>query len=115
MKITKKNIKDVFKFKKTGKKISKIIGNNTLEVTYADNHKAIRLHDTDIISYIDDDIILDSGGWQTVTTKNRINQYLPDYQVYQKNFDWFVIKVNDWDNPKPFKDGMSINKAFDCK
>jgi len=39
-------------------------------------------------------IKLNSGGWRTVTTKLRMNQFARQYgvryMVYQKDFDWFV-------------------------
>lgn len=39
---------------------------------------AIRLHQTDVVTYKpDDSIVLNSGGWLTMTTKARINQFLP--------------------------------------
>ncbi len=40
------------------------------------------------------EIKLNSDGWQTVTTKRKMNQtskmFCLGYSVYQKNFDWFV-------------------------
>jgi len=47
---------------------------------------------------------LDSGGWQTITTKKRINEYAPVY-VFQKNYEWFL------EDNIPFYDGMKINSA----
>ena len=33
---------------------------------------------------------ISDGGWQTVTTKERLNRYLPrGMRVYQKNFEWY--------------------------
>ena len=39
-----------------------------------------------------------------------MNKYLYDYgiSVYQKDFEWFVIKNWLYDNPTPFKDGMEV-------
>ena len=53
-------------------------------------------------------VTLNSGGWNTVTTKLRINQAanqfnLP-YYVYQKDWEWFVGP-----DSSPFKDGMAIS------
>ena len=40
------------------------------------------------------EIILDTGGWATSTTKTCMNQVAAQYslgfRVYQKDFDWFV-------------------------
>ena len=39
-------------------------------------------------------IVLDTGGWRTVTTKTRMNQaanqFKLGYYVFQKDFNWFV-------------------------
>ena len=95
-------------FKKTGAKKSERIGNNTLRVNYPDR-EAIRLHDTDILTFQADHVKLDSGGWRTHTTKARINQYLPSgVRVTQKDFEWFVEDSRDH-TVKPFVDGMTIS------
>lgn len=95
-------------FKKTGVKHSKVIANNTLEV-YNDDGKvqAIRLHDTNIITYHDDGTIeLSSGGWRTKTTKERLNAYLPSgWWIEQKNWEWYLHKN---DERIEFEDGMRI-------
>lgn len=41
-------------------------------------------------------LVLDSGGYQTVTTKKKMNQFSHQYAngvygVFQENFEWFVI------------------------
>lgn len=96
-------------FKHTGKKRTRKIDNNTWEVLDNDgNVIAIRLHDTNIITYQGHKVTLDSGGWQTMTTKARLNRYLPDgVSISQKNFDWFVHDTRD-NTVKPFTDGMTI-------
>ena len=57
----------------------------------------IRLHDTDVVTFTEDfNIILDDGGWQTVTTKERINRYLPSgWKLYQKDYQWFIDADGD--------------------
>ena len=49
---------------------------------------------TPVVKFGYDWIELDSRGWQTATTKTRMNQasnqYDLGYQVYQKDFEWFV-------------------------
>lgn len=51
------------------------IANNTV-ARLVDGGAAIRLHQTDIVTFFEnDDIRLDSGGWLTVTTKERLNRY----------------------------------------
>ena len=56
------------------------------------------------------------GGWQTVTTKSRLNAILrehgcPGDGIFQKNFNWFVT-FTDCKNQKvtvPFFSGMRLN------
>ena len=56
-------------FKKTGKKMSTRVANNTLLIDYGNGKRAIRLHDTDIITENGDGTItIDNGGWATRTT-----------------------------------------------
>lgn len=51
-------------------------------------------HDTEVVLFDADTIILDHGGWRTSTTKTRMNQTATQYglgfRVFQKDFDWFV-------------------------
>ena len=36
-------------------------------------------------------ITLNSGGWHSVTTKDRMNRFLPyGWRVFQRDFQWFV-------------------------
>ena len=78
------------------------------------------LHGNKIAEVGDDSITLFDGGWQSNTTKSRLNALLSTFgytcgqvreYVFQRNFEWFV---NVWDdNAKevvtlPFEDGMVI-------
>ena len=56
---------------------SKIVGNNTLYILYADGSQAWRLHNTDVVTLKDGEYTLDSGGRRTPTTKERINTFAP--------------------------------------
>ena len=52
-------------------------------------------HQTSVAEKQGNKIRLDTGGWQTNTTKVRMNQFSNQFcgggfSVYQKNFDWFV-------------------------
>lgn len=54
----------------------------------------VRYHDTDVVAFGRNTIILDSGGWKTNTTKLRMNQasneYHLGYQVFQLLGKWYV-------------------------
>ena len=92
---------------KTGKKIAKKIDNNTLLIEYPD-YKAIRLHDTNILVFKNNTITLNTGGYQTRTTKDRLNKYLPqNFNVYQKNYTWYISNTLDNSNIE-FKDGITV-------
>lgn len=81
------------------------VGNNTYAEILQDNSVSITLHSTDVVTIHEDGTYtLRSGGWQTLTTKDRINQYSP-VRVYQRNFEWFV-KING--KEFPFMEGMVV-------
>ena len=70
----------------------------------------VRLHGHKISVIGDTFIQLFDGGWQTATTKSRLNAILKGFgnleYVYQKNFNWFVsTKYGD----VPFLSGMILN------
>lgn len=78
--------------------------------TYAERREAdaiaIRLHDTDILTFRPDgSVICNTGGWKTHTTKDRLNEYLP-VRIWQKAGRWFL-----GENGKTveFADGMIIH------
>jgi len=70
---------------------SKKIGNNTYLVDL-ENRIVVRLHDTNVVTFYEDGKVkLNSGGWQTVTTKDRMNKYLPvPWKVFQEKFEWYL-------------------------
>jgi hypothetical protein len=70
-------------------KNSKFVANNTLRIEYNNGTKAIRLHNTDVITETSKGFILNSDGWRTATTKERINTYSPA-RVWQNNGQWFI-------------------------
>jgi len=94
-------------FKKTKPSQIKKLANNTYKID-TEELEAIRLHDTNILTYEHDYIILNSGGFHTPTTKDRINKYLPKgVYIFQKDFDWYVEDKRDG-TTKDFYDGMKI-------
>jgi len=84
---------------------SKIVANNTIEYYRENGDRVIRLHHTDIITFkVNGDIVLNSGGWLTSTTKGRMNAFLPPHvkTIYQNRGSWFI-------DGKIFKDGLTIH------
>jgi hypothetical protein len=85
----------------------KPIGNNTWLILNSDNSVAIRLHQTDILTYRPDgSIILDTGGWETVTTKARMNEYLDCPRVGSDRGVWVISSGGI---EYFFERGMAIN------
>ena len=81
------------------------VGNNTYAEILHDNSVGIMLHSTYVVKiHPDNTVTLQSGGWQTSTTKDRINQYSP-VRVYQKKYQWFVT-ING--KEYPFMEGMVV-------
>ena len=73
-----------------GHRESKKLGNNTYLERFDDDTIVIKLHSTYVVTYCKNgDVILDSGGWQSKTTKDRINKYSP-VGVHQKKREWFL-------------------------
>lgn len=62
--------------------------------TDEDDITHVKYHSTDVVRFNSQYIRLCKGGWQTATTKSRMNQasnqFNLGYLVYQEDFDWFV-------------------------
>jgi len=57
----------------------------------------VRLHGNKIAEVSDTDMTIFDGGWQTTTTKSRLNALCQEFciageGVFQKDFKWFVRK-----------------------
>ena len=70
------------------------IGKRATKVIHEGNQTVIQYHRTPVVTFNDNFITLNTGGWFTVTTKARMNQasnqFNLGYHVYQENFKWFV-------------------------
>ena len=68
--------------------------------TWFNNHNfgGERYINTDNVSLKDGNVTLNSDGWETVTTKRKMNQASNQFglrfDVYQDNFEWFVNLPN---------------------
>ena len=61
------------------------------------NTSSVYLHGNLIATVTDNDMTIYDGGWQTTTTKSRLNALCQEFcidgeGVFQKNFQWFVRK-----------------------
>lgn len=67
------------------------LANNTYLQYVSASAYAVRLHDTNIITFYDDGrIMLNSGGWQTPTTKARLNEHLFGWAIWQDTGIWYL-------------------------
>ena len=86
--------------------------NGNTEVTYSPERDAsyVMLHGHHIATIGDTFIELYTCGYQTVTTKSRLNAILKEHRnnarIFQRNFEWFV---NDMNTTVPFTEGMVLN------
>ena len=71
-------------------KNGKPLANNTRLHRLNNGDFAVRLHDTDIIVINRDNrYTLNTGGWRTYTTKERINRFSPA-RIWQANNIWYI-------------------------
>ena len=75
-----------------------------------ENVSVVRLHGNKIAEIDDNSMTIFDGGYQSKTTKSRLNALLSAFgmdgeYVFQKNFQWFV---NYQGSPIPFFDGMRL-------
>jgi hypothetical protein len=62
----------------TGATAGKLAARNTLDYVGADGVRRVRLHSTDVLTFpARGGYIIDTGGWNTPTTRDRINAALP--------------------------------------
>jgi hypothetical protein len=91
-----------------GKRASRKLGNNTY-LRLEGNAAKIKLHNTDVITlFPNGDTELNSGGWKTLTTRERMNAYGDGFSVKQENRVWYI------ETPKGrycFKDGCVVKSS----
>jgi len=70
--------------------------NTTVSFNEEENLSVVRLHGNKIAEVGEDFLRIFDGGWQTVTTKSRLNAIIDRFcnaatdGVFQKNYQWFV-------------------------
>jgi hypothetical protein len=101
---------------------SRKVANNTYLERRPDGDIAVRLHATDVVTFhADGTATLDSGGWLTVTTKARMNEWLPGgislgsvkgrwYFMYPGHYEGNTY-VKSERPAVPYADGVTIDLA----
>ena len=86
---------------------SKKLANNTYLLKDGENF-VIRLHETNIVTITPKNhYILNNGGWQTVTTKDRMNRYLP-CNIYQEKGLWYLSGSLYYNNMELNRNGNPV-------
>lgn len=96
---------------------SRKVGNNTYLLRLDDNIAmthllSLRLHYTNVLTWMPDGrVIIESGGWRTLTTKDRINRFIPYGYIFQERRIWyFGYRDNDGvEHTRFYADGMVLN------
>jgi len=72
-------------------------GNTSVHFDPETGVSVVRLHGNKIAEVSDTDVTIFDGGWQSVTTKSRLNALCDEFcikgeGIFQKDFKWFVRK-----------------------
>ena len=82
-------------------------GNTSVHFNEENNTSIVRLHGNKIAVVGEDFLEIFDGGWQTTTTKSRLNAIIDRFcngvtdGVFQKNYEWFIRDnnvVRDFEN-----------------
>ena len=70
-------------------------GNTEVTIDKETNTSSVYLHGNLIATVTDNDMTIYDGGWQSNTTKSRLNALCDEFciageGIFQKNFQWFV-------------------------
>ena len=75
-------------------------GNTSVHFNEENNTSVVRLHGNKIAVLGEDFLEIFDGGWQTTTTKSRLNAIINEFcngvtdGVFQKNYEWFIRDNN---------------------
>lgn len=98
-----------FKFESIlkGRKSRKVANNTYMEVL-SDGSIGVRLHSTHVVvAHKDGSVTLTSGGWHTVTTRDRINRYAPVRMWSEKGVEYVTPEGSN--QTHRFFDGMVLD------
>ncbi len=91
----------------------RLSGRETYLRLLPDDAIAVTLYSTDVVTlYPDGRTVLNTGGWRTVTTKERMNRFLPEgWSVWSDRSVWYLGRGPWTENPEKytFEDGIAID------
>ena len=86
------------------------IGSHKTLISRVDDSIVVRYHNTDVVAVNGNIVTLNNGGYETSTTKRRMNQASNQWglgiSVYQCSWVWYVKTKKDI---YVYKNGMQIN------
>ena len=87
------------------------IGSTATNIRTENGETIVRYHSTDVVRFTAKKIVLNSGGWFTSTTKNRMNQTARQfdlgYGIYQLKGNWYVSFKG---KTLGFENGITLNR-----
>ena len=87
------------------------IGKHGTQVLTEEGKTKVIYHGTPVVTLDGNKVTLRTRGYQTVTTKRRMNQAANQFDlgfsVYQKNWDWYVW-LRETNQTLEFKEGMTF-------
>ena len=92
---------------------SRRLAHNTYAELDPDGSVGVRFHTTRILTFHPaDTFTVSSGGWRTVTTKQRLNALLPaGYRIHSNRFAWYITTP---EGVFPFEDGDEWKTGEPC-
>ena len=92
-------------------------GNTEVTFDPETNESKVFLHGNHIATIGDDFVEIFDGGWQSVTTKSRLNAILSEHGikgecVFQRNFKWFVHKFIGQAGTSPVFNECEFSNGF---
>jgi hypothetical protein len=97
-------------------RINQVGSHKTSIYVDSDGFTKVIYHNTPVVSFNDKFIILNTGGYNTNTTKLRMNQssnqFRLGYQVYQKSHKWYIQFENNLEPIRYFADSILIDRSM---
>ncbi len=89
---------------------SKVIGLNTRIMRNEDGSIGVTLHSTEVVRFYPDNktVEVTTGGWNTVTTRERLNRYLPGGLYVSTMRGVCYVSSGRWGDRRLFVDGTKI-------
>ena len=89
------------------------LGKPHTKIIKSSDKTVVKYYTTNVVEFNENEIVLNSNGWRTSTTKNRINKAANQFklliQVFQKDYSWFVSLPSG--ETIPFEDNMVIGRT----